>query len=161
MEREPVKSSQIASVGYDPTASLLEIEFKGGGLYQYLNVPANVAMELRFSDSVGSYFRANVRGAYKTLKVDPESGEGKLLEERAASEKQAAYVLELLHQHGLCTATGSEHVHAGMAEVFRNSIGGAEPVLRAAPSVRDWTKGLTSEQASRAIGFLKAHGRSL
>lgn len=159
MEREAVKSSQILSVGYDPTAALLEVEFKGGGVYQYLNVPAEVARDMRFSDSIGSYFRANVRGAYKTLKVDPDSGDAKPLEDRKASEKQAEFVRSLAHRAGLCTEAGAEHVHAGMAPLFRQVLGKAEPTLRSAPTVRDWCASLTSEQASVAIEWLKAHGR--
>lgn len=161
MQREPVKSSQIQSIGYDPTAQLLEVEFKGGAVYQYLNVPSDVARDLRFSDSVGSYFRANVRGAYKTLKVDAESGDAKPLEDRPCSEKQAGYLLGLMHNAGLCTEAGAEHVHAGMAPLFRATVGAAEPVLRAAPIVREWCASLTSEQASRGIEWTKAHGREL
>lgn len=159
MQRDPVKSSQILTIGYDQTARMLEVEFKGGGVYQYLNVPEHVAQELRFSDSVGSYFGANIRGAYRTLKVDPDSGEGKPLEDRPCSEKQAGYLLGLMHNAGYCTEHGAERVHPGMAELFRNSVGAAEPTLRAAPVVRDWCASLTSEQASKAIEWMKAHGR--
>lgn len=161
MQREAVKSSQVASIGYDPTAELLEVEFSRGGVYQYLNVPEHVARELMFSDSVGSYFRANVRGAYRTLKVDTETGEAKPLEDRACSERQAEFVRSLLHGAGLSSEAGAEHVHAGMAPLFRAVVGAAEPVLRAAPSIRDWCASLTSEQASTAIEWLKVHGRDL
>ena len=46
MKRESVKSSNLASIGYDETNNILEIEFNHGGVYQYLNVPLNVYQEL-------------------------------------------------------------------------------------------------------------------
>ena len=39
MEREPVVSSNLVSVGYDPASETLEVEFIKTGVYQYLNVP--------------------------------------------------------------------------------------------------------------------------
>src|SRR3546814_14208537 len=35
MNRTPVKSSQIASIGHDPSTNTLAIEFKGGKVYHY------------------------------------------------------------------------------------------------------------------------------
>ena len=40
MKRVAVDSSSIASVGYDSKAYVLEIEFRNGGVYRYLDVPA-------------------------------------------------------------------------------------------------------------------------
>ena len=39
MERRAVRSTNVASVGYDPKSMVLEIEFKRGGVYQYSGVP--------------------------------------------------------------------------------------------------------------------------
>ena len=39
MERIPVSSSNLCSVGYDPGSQTLEIEFNHGGVYQYAGVP--------------------------------------------------------------------------------------------------------------------------
>ncbi len=39
MQREPVQSSNIRSVGYDLDEQLLEIEFENGNIYQYFAVP--------------------------------------------------------------------------------------------------------------------------
>ena len=39
MNRTPVSSSNLASVGYDPENRILEIEFHGGSIYQYFSVP--------------------------------------------------------------------------------------------------------------------------
>ena len=38
VRRVPVESSSIASVGYDATARTLEVEFRHGAIYRYLNV---------------------------------------------------------------------------------------------------------------------------
>jgi hypothetical protein len=39
MDRTPVSSSNLSSVGYDPDEQILEIEFNGGRVYQYYDVP--------------------------------------------------------------------------------------------------------------------------
>jgi len=66
MNRVAVESSQIASIGHDQDASVLEIEFKGGTIYQYQNVGAEVYTALYNADSVGSYF-------IRVIKKHPEN----------------------------------------------------------------------------------------
>ena len=41
MDRNPVSSSKshVVSIGYDVGEMVLEVEFKGGRVYQYLDVP--------------------------------------------------------------------------------------------------------------------------
>lgn len=63
MERTPVDSSNINSIGYDENSSILEIEFKNS-LYQYFDVPAYVYDELMSSDSKGKYLNVNVKGKF-------------------------------------------------------------------------------------------------
>ena len=41
MNRTPVNSSNLSSVGYDPMSQTLEFAFNSGGIYQYYNVPQN------------------------------------------------------------------------------------------------------------------------
>lgn len=69
MNRTPVTSSQIKSVGYDFNSRTLEIEFADGGVYQYDNVPANIYSALIDSASVGKAFYAMVKGKYGHRKV--------------------------------------------------------------------------------------------
>lgn len=69
MQREPVSSSQIAEVGFDPAKELLEIQFTRGGVYQYSGVPAEVHRELMEADSVGSYFSKQIKGQYPYSKL--------------------------------------------------------------------------------------------
>ncbi len=49
MHREPIVQLRIASVGYDPTQRLLEVEYKNGKIVQYAGVPAD-EQEDRMSD---------------------------------------------------------------------------------------------------------------
>lgn len=64
MEREVVSSSTILSIGYEPTAETLEIEFNNGGIYQYYNVPEALFQAFHASDSKGKFFHANIKNAY-------------------------------------------------------------------------------------------------
>ena len=70
MERSPVQSSNIASVGFDLTASILEVEFVKGGIYQYSGVPEYIYQEFMSSGSKGQYFDQNIKkGSYPFAKV--------------------------------------------------------------------------------------------
>lgn len=64
MQRQRVASSHLAAVGYDAARRLLEIEFLGGSVYQYSNVPPNVHQSLMTAASHGSYFHAHIRGRF-------------------------------------------------------------------------------------------------
>ena len=55
MERTAVRSRDIAIVGYDEKESVLEITFRGGGVYQYQDVPEAVYRELMAAPSHGNY----------------------------------------------------------------------------------------------------------
>lgn len=73
MRRTLVESSQISSIGYDPTKSLLEIQFKNakgeGPVYEYYNVPAEAHAALMAAESKGRHFRQAVKGVYGYKKV--------------------------------------------------------------------------------------------
>lgn len=58
MERIPVVSSCIASVGYDPESLTLEIEFNHGAVYQHSGVPQEEYEAFMASDSKGAYYNA-------------------------------------------------------------------------------------------------------
>ena len=62
MERQPVTSSNLAEVGYDPELETLEVQFRHGGVYQYFNVPAFMYERLMSADSLGSFFNAVRKG---------------------------------------------------------------------------------------------------
>lgn len=70
MERVPVQSSNLASVGYDPKTSTLEIEFLNGNIYQYFSVPSEIHQGLLNAGSKGSYLDQNIKKAgYSYKKV--------------------------------------------------------------------------------------------
>jgi hypothetical protein len=62
MEREPVTSSLLRSVGHDPDQQLLEIELQDGKIYQYTDVPEQAYRGLMDADSHGRYFNHHIRG---------------------------------------------------------------------------------------------------
>ncbi len=68
IKRIPVASSNIAAVGYDKEACILEIEFHHGAIYQYANVPEKVYEELMSSPSQGAYFMNEIKGRFEQLK---------------------------------------------------------------------------------------------
>lgn len=63
MERQPVSSSSMASIGYEEASCTLEVEFLSGCIYQYFGVPADVHAGLMAASSHGSYFNTNVKQA--------------------------------------------------------------------------------------------------
>ena len=70
MDRIPVNSSMIASIGYDPSNGTLEVEFKKGGVvWQYYDVPEHVWHELQSASSQGQYFLANIRDRFRGSRV--------------------------------------------------------------------------------------------
>jgi KTSC domain-containing protein len=56
-----VESSTIASVGYDLTQGLLQLEFWSRAIYHYFGVPAGVHEALLEAPSKGSYFNRAIR----------------------------------------------------------------------------------------------------
>ena len=69
MERIPVSSSHISSVGYDPDGHVLEVEFTDGSVYQYFDVPEAEYESLMSASSHGSYLNANIKGRYAHAKL--------------------------------------------------------------------------------------------
>lgn len=65
MERQPVSSSSLASVGYDPGSETLEVEFVATGkVYEYYNVPQFMYERLVEASSIGQFFNADIKNAY-------------------------------------------------------------------------------------------------
>ncbi|MES0881795.1 KTSC domain-containing protein [Roseibium sp. SCP14] len=64
MYRQPVSSSNIASIGYDEATQTLEIEFLDNSVYQYFNVPANIYEAIMAAPSHGVFLNANIKGQF-------------------------------------------------------------------------------------------------
>ncbi len=63
MQRVPVDSSSIASIGYAPQERVLELEFRQSGeVYRYFDVPA---------DEYGAFLAAESKGAYLNQHFKP------------------------------------------------------------------------------------------
>ena len=69
MNRMPVSSSDLRSVGYDSSSSILEIEFNSGGIYQYFNVPITVYYGLMAASSHGTYFHKFIKDIYRFSRI--------------------------------------------------------------------------------------------
>ena len=61
MERIPVQSSDIRSVGYDSKTETLEVEFVSKSIYQYFRVPEDVYEGLMNASSKGGYFAKAIK----------------------------------------------------------------------------------------------------
>lgn len=69
MQRVPVSSSHIVSIGYEVATSTLEIEFKDGRIYQYFDVPEHIHDGLMGAASHGEYLSANIKGVYRYARL--------------------------------------------------------------------------------------------
>ncbi|MBZ4333309.1 KTSC domain-containing protein [Corallococcus interemptor] len=61
MNRIPVSSSNILSIGYDPASQTLEVEFNDSRLYEYLHVPASLHRSLMQAPSKGGFLDAFIK----------------------------------------------------------------------------------------------------
>lgn len=73
MQRLPVESSDIVSVGYEPAAKILEVEFRGGRVYQYRDVEPGIHVQFMRADSYGTFFFAHINGRYRYEKVNSDT----------------------------------------------------------------------------------------
>jgi len=70
MERQPVSSSMITSIGYEPTDGTLEIEFKSdGSIWNYFDFPDHLWAEFEHCESHGKYWHANIKNQFREAKV--------------------------------------------------------------------------------------------
>ena len=70
MNRVSVKSSNIASIGYDPVSLILEVEFLDLSIYHYFGVPIQHYQGLMASDSHGKYLNANIKNSFRYQKAN-------------------------------------------------------------------------------------------
>jgi hypothetical protein len=70
LPRKPIRSSDIASVGYDDANQILEVEFRTGPVYQYYNVPKSVYEGLMHAPSHGTYLARYIKGVYRYREVN-------------------------------------------------------------------------------------------
>ncbi len=68
MIMQPVSSSNLVSVGYDPSSQTLRIQFNSG-TYDYYNVPEYVYNGLMSASSKGSYHASHIKNSYRYSKI--------------------------------------------------------------------------------------------
>ncbi len=69
MNREPVASSTIVTIGYDEPSQTLEVEFKTGAVYQYYNVEQALAEQLMQASSKGQFLAYQIKNIYPYSRV--------------------------------------------------------------------------------------------
>lgn len=69
MQRQKVASSNIESVGYDKEKKILCVEFKGGSVYEYLNVPNGQYNMFMQAQSKGHYLKSSIIPTYESMKI--------------------------------------------------------------------------------------------
>jgi len=69
MQYYPVKSSRIASVGYDSRSSTLEVRFHNRSIYQYQGVPERIFRVFLTVVSKGRFYDGVIKGKYPEKKI--------------------------------------------------------------------------------------------
>ena len=76
MERTKLNSKILASVGYDPVARDIEVEFRARKdedkrrVYRYHAIPAERFAEMMASDSIGSFFLTRIKPNYNCTRIE-------------------------------------------------------------------------------------------
>jgi KTSC domain len=64
-----VQSRLLASMAYDSHQAVLQIQFRGGIVYQYFHVPLQTYQDLLQADSKGAYFNRHVRSVFRYARL--------------------------------------------------------------------------------------------
>ena len=73
IKRVPVDSSALAAVGYSKKLRALEIEFRNGAVYRYLDVTPETYEALLTARSKARFYDDNIRHKYRSLHVRPRA----------------------------------------------------------------------------------------
>ena len=74
IKRHAVSSTALAAIGYSKRLRALEIEFKNGAIYRYLNVAPAVYHDLMLAPSKARFYDQNIRRKYRSVHVKRRSG---------------------------------------------------------------------------------------
>lgn len=69
MRRDFVSSSNIRSIGYDPSSQTLEVEFTNSFVYQFYNISEQVFDALMAAPSKGQFFNSQIKNMYPYSRV--------------------------------------------------------------------------------------------
>ena len=67
MQRQPVESEAVHSIGYDKT--ILEIEFRDGRVYRYFPVPEAIYRDLMNAESIGNFVATRIKPYFKVRRL--------------------------------------------------------------------------------------------
>lgn len=129
VNRQEVVSSNVASVGYNSHSRILEVEFKSGGVYQYLNVPPELHEALMGNVSKGGFMNEYIKGRYNSVKLEPvEAGAADGAERRFSQHQELYLELISLTSHNnmdgeRVAASLREHPDLWRAVVMTSSFG--------------------------------------
>lgn len=70
MNRISVSSSNISSIGHDPSSQVLEVEFNDGSVYRYEGVPQSVYDDFVSAGSHGQYLNQHIKNSYSYSKIN-------------------------------------------------------------------------------------------
>ena len=70
MDRKPVTSKVIASVGYEAETNTMDVEFRTGRIYRFFMITPSVHAALMSSSSIGRYFNAEIRNRFPSRRID-------------------------------------------------------------------------------------------
>ena len=73
IRRVPVESTALATVGYSKRLRALEIEFRNGAIYRYLDVAPDVYEALLQARSKARFYDENIRHKFRSLHVRPRT----------------------------------------------------------------------------------------
>lgn len=66
---QPVESSALIAAGYDAAAKVLRALFRGGRLYDYLDVPRRSWAAFQKARSKGTYINAEIKPKHRFRRV--------------------------------------------------------------------------------------------
>ena len=64
----PVRSTNIASIGYDPASQQMQVKFHSGATYNYFGVHPSVNDALMSAKSKGQFFDQQIKNRYRSQK---------------------------------------------------------------------------------------------
>lgn len=150
MERIAVDSSQIAAVGHDPLADVMEIQFRTGGVYRYAGVSLALFQGFLSAESHGKFFGEHIK-RLPTTRL--ENGEFVKLAEARASARSVEFIRKLVAEAGIDTVTSCSRIGVmWRPTIERIGIVFAEVEGQ---NVESFLAGLLQSQASAMIDWLK------
>lgn len=73
IDLNPVESSNIVALGYDPSTRRLAVAFKSGGIHVYHEVGQAEFAAFADAESVGKHFHAHIRNKFASTKHEEAS----------------------------------------------------------------------------------------